>query len=243
MTQPQDVLGFSRDRDDRQVRGGARVGKSLCLFTGSVGLFLVVWLGWRFASRRKTLPCPTWLAKLVELDNPLFRVDSARAIVGHLDLRPGMRALDFGCGPGRLTIPIAERVGGAGSVVAVDIQEGMLDRVRQKVRAARLTNVSLRLTKAADAELGRGEYDRAILVTVLGEIPDRQAALTEVSDALKPGGILSVTEVLVDPHFQTRGAVRRLAAVAGLREVAFFGNRLGFTLNFEKPGGPCLERG
>jgi cyanophycinase-like exopeptidase len=81
------------------------------------------------------------------------------------------------------------------------------------------------------------------MVTVLGEIPDRQAALQEVTDALKPGGLLSVTEVVVDPHFQTRGAVRRLAATAGLREVAFFGNRLGFTLNFEKARGPRPTQG
>ncbi len=219
------------------------MGKPSRWLTGSAGLALTVYLGWRFASRWRALPCPTWLAKLVELDNPLFRVDSARAIVGHLDLQPGMRALDFGCGPGRLTVPIAETVGAAGSVLGLDIQEGMLDRARRKVRSARLTNASLRLAKPGDAGLGRDEFDRAVMVTVLGEIPDRQAALQEVTDALKPGGLVSVTEVVVDPHFQTRGAVRRLAATAGLREVAFFGNRLGFTLNFEKARGPRPAQG
>jgi len=41
-----------------------------------------------------------------------------------------------------------------------------------------------------------------VLVTVLGEVPDREAALREIFDALKPGGILSVTEIIFDPHFQ-----------------------------------------
>ena len=55
-------------------------------------------------------------------------------------------------------------------------------------------------------------FDRALLVTVLGEIPDRDAALRAIFDALKPGGILSITEILRDPHYQRRTTVLRLAA-------------------------------
>ncbi len=77
--------------------------------------------------------------------------------------------------------------------------------------------------------------DRALLVTVLGEIPDREAALSQIFQALKPGGILSVTEIIFDPHYQSRSTVLRLASAAGFQEKAFFGNRIAFTLNFEKP--------
>ena len=77
--------------------------------------------------------------------------------------------------------------------------------------------------------------DRALLVTVLGEIPNREAALKEIFDALKPGGILSVTEVIYDPHFQSRDTILKLAGSAGFKEKAFFGNRYAFTLNLEKP--------
>ncbi len=76
-----------------------------------------------------------------------------------------------------------------------------------------------------------------MLVTVLGEIPNREAALQEIYGALKPGGILSVTEFIFDPHFQNRAKATRLAGAAGFREKEFFGNRLAFTLNFEKPSG------
>jgi len=74
-----------------------------------------------------------------------------------------------------------------------------------------------------------------VLVTVLGEIPDREAAMREIFDALKPGGMVSVTEIIFDPHFQSRPTVARLARVVGLRERAFHGNRVAFTLNLEKP--------
>jgi SAM-dependent methyltransferase len=92
------------------------------------------------------------------------------------------------------------------------------------------------------AGLGEGklecnQFDRALLVTVLGEVPDREAVLKEIYAVLKPGGILSVTEIIFDPHFQGRNTVTRLAETAGFRVQAFFGNRLAYTLNLEKPSG------
>jgi len=80
-----------------------------------------------------------------------------------------------------------------------------------------------------------------VLVTVLGEIPDREAALREIFDALKPGGMLSVTEIIFDPHFQPRPTVARLARSVGFREQAFHGNRVAFTLNLEKPRDPTTQ--
>ena len=73
------------------------------------------------------------------------------------------------------------------------------------------------------------------MVTELGEIPDREAVLHELFEALKPGGILLVEETIRDPHFQTHGTVSRLAGAAGFREKDFFGNRFSYTLLLEKP--------
>ena len=172
---------------------------------------------------------------MVELDNPFTKTNRAATIVERLDLWPGMVVLDVGCGPGRLTIPTATRVGSAGSVVAMDIQSGMLQRAREKARAANLTNIEFLQAGVGEGKLGRNRFDRAVLVTVLGEIPNRDAAMREIFDALKPGGILSVTEVIFDPHFQSRQTVARLARTGGFREKAFHGNAIAFTLNLEKP--------
>jgi ubiquinone/menaquinone biosynthesis C-methylase UbiE len=202
---------------------------------GVVGLILLTAFGWRFASRRSSRPCPTWLGWMVELDNPFARSNRAANIIKPLDLQPGMTALDVGCGPGRLTIPLAQRVGPQGEVLAMDIQAGMLERVRAKAQAANLTNIRFLQAGAGEGKLERGHYDRAVLVTVLGEIPDREGALREIVGALKPGGILSVTETVFDPHYQRRSTVLRLASAAGLVQKGFSGNWLAFTLNFEKP--------
>ena len=202
-----------------------------------IALLIVVFVAWRFASRRQSLPCPAWLGWLVEFDNPFFEQSSARAIVRHLDLQPGMKVLDLGCGPGRLTIPIAKQVGPQGEVVAMDIQPGMLRRTQEKAQAANLNNIRWLQAGAGEGKLGCSKFDRALLVTVLGEIPEREAALKEILDALKAGGILSVTEVVADPHFQRRSTVRELAKAVGFEEKDCFGNSLAFTMTLEKPFG------
>ena len=150
----------------------------------------------------------------------------------------GMRVLDAGCGPGRLTIPAAERVGADGEVVAVDVQEGMLAAVRRNVADRGFTNVRTVLggieSVSTTGGVNAGTFDRALLVAVLGEVPDRQAALRALLTALKPGGILSVTEVIPDPHYQTRDTVRRLAEDAGFELADSYGTPLAFTLNLRK---------
>jgi SAM-dependent methyltransferase len=210
---------------------------SVYIFLGLVGLVITVSVAWRLASRRHSLPCPVWLRWLVELDNPFTKTNRAAVIVQHLDIQPGMAVLDVGCGPGRVTVPVAKQVGQYGEVVAMDIQAGMLQRAQEKAQAANLTNIRFVQAGAGEGNLERSRYDRALLVTVLGEIPDREVALKEIFDALKPGGILSVTEIIFDPHFQSRGTVQRRAGAVGFREETFFGNRIAFTLNFGKPHG------
>jgi ubiquinone/menaquinone biosynthesis C-methylase UbiE len=198
------------------------------------GLTVLIFIAWRLASRRQSLPCPVWLRWLVELDNPLTKTNRAAFIIEHLEIEPGMAVVDVGCGPGRLAIPAAMQVGPKGRVVAMDIQQGMLSRTRQRAEVADLENIEYLQASAGEGKLGQEQFDRALLVTVLGEIPDREAALREIFEALKPEGILSVTETMFDPHYQSRRSVTRLAEAVGFRERAFFGNRLAYTLHFEK---------
>jgi len=172
---------------------------------------------------------------MVELDNPFGRTNRAAVIVEYLGLQPGMAVLDAGCGPGRLTIPVAKQVGEQGEVVAVDIQPGMLDRVREKARTASIENIRFLQAGVGEGKLGSNQFDRALLVTVLGEIPDRQAAMKELFEALKPGGQVSVTEVIFDPHFQRRRTVARLAEAVGFRTEAVHGSCIAYTMILERP--------
>ena len=205
---------------------------------GFLALGVLTSLVWRVFSRRQELPCPSWLGWMVELDNPFTKANRARVIIGHLGLTPGMKVLDAGCGPGRLTLPVAEAVGPQGEVLAMDIQAEMLVRVREKAQMADLENVQYLRAGLGDGKLICGFFDRALLVTVLGEIPDQLLALKEIFAALKPGGILLVTEVIFDPHFQSREAVAHAAKEIGFKEKDFFGRSLAYTMHFEKSEEP-----
>jgi len=190
------------------------------------------WLLWR--RQKANLPCPANLSFLLE--NPFMnRFAGAETLLDRAGVVAGMRVLDAGCGPGRVTLPAARRVGPTGDVVALDIQEAMLRRVRQKLDAQGVTNVRLLHAALGDGQTETEAFDRALLVTVLGEIPDKTAALGEIHRALKPGGILSVTEMLPDPDFLTPSAVRRLADAAGFVEDRLLGGFPAFTMNLMKP--------
>jgi len=194
----------------------------LVLIGGAITLCVV----WRVAS----LPCPWWLVPVLE--NPYFQVVAgAELLMDRAGIGPGMAVLDAGCGPGRMTVPMSARVGDAGRIVAIDRQPRMLQRLQERVADRGLGNVETVLGKLGEGLLPAAAFDVAVLVTVLGEIPDKVGALVEIRDALRSGGVLSVTEVLPDPHYQSLTRVRALAAAAGLREQRLFRGWAGYTIN------------
>jgi ubiquinone/menaquinone biosynthesis C-methylase UbiE len=194
-------------------------------------------LWWRYASRKRQLPCPIWLAKF--LDNPFTEtIAGTRTTLERINLQPGERGLDVGSGPGRLAIPASHLVGPQGEVVAIDVQQEMLARLEQRARDSDVTNLRAILSDISkDPPLPEGYFDRAWLVTVLGEIPDRHSALRNIYKSLKPGGILSITEIFPDPHYQSLKTVLHLVEQAGFIPEQKWGNPLAFTLNCRKHGG------
>jgi ubiquinone/menaquinone biosynthesis C-methylase UbiE len=202
----------------------------ILVLTLVVAALLVVGWWWR----HYTLACPAGASWLVE--NPYMQAVAGPArLFRRMGMLPGMRLLDVGAGPGRLSLPAAEWLGADGEVVALDIQQKMLDKLEAKAAARGITNVRTIHAAADSGELPAAYFDRALLVTVLGEIPDKAAALAAIRSALKPGGVLSITEVIPDPHYQSRARVRALCRAAGFEEQAAFGNALVFTLNFIRP--------
>ncbi|MBN2345525.1 MAG: class I SAM-dependent methyltransferase [Candidatus Aminicenantes bacterium] len=196
-------------------------------------LALTAWHSVRVLSRRWRLPCPAALSWIVE--NPIAR-HLAKAVTPRLRLAPGMQVLDAGCGTGRLTLPIAMAIGPEGRVLAVDLQPEMLRRAKTRTVTAGAANIDFLQAGLGEGKIPAGRFDRALLSWVLGEIPDRLAALREIHASLKPGGFLLVSEVLVDPHYQSLAAVRTLAAQSGFRTGAQSGNFLAYSLALEKLG-------
>jgi SAM-dependent methyltransferase len=185
--------------------------------------------------RRRPIPTPPPLTFLFE--NPLVDAFAgSEPLVERLGLAPGMRVLDAGCGPGRLTIPVARAVGATGEVVALDSQRAMLEKLEHRLEAESTINVRTLEAGLGEGVLEREAFDRVLLAFVLGEVRDREAAARELYAALKPGGILSVTEIFGDPDYRRPASVRRVVEPAGFELVERFGGFPVNTLNFRRPG-------
>jgi ubiquinone/menaquinone biosynthesis C-methylase UbiE len=115
------------------------------------------------------------------------------------------------------------------------MQAAMLNKLSKRAAARGLTNIHTMESPIEQAALEADAWDLALLVTVLGEIPDRLAAFQRIFRALKPGGILSVTETLTDPHYQRLASVRQLAEAVGFQLGRYFGGWLSYTLHLVKP--------
>jgi ubiquinone/menaquinone biosynthesis C-methylase UbiE len=201
---------------------------------GVVAVFVAISLAWRWGSRRWSIPCPALLAW--SLENPIVqRLNGTRIIVERLGLRPGQRILELGPGPGRLLIPAAKQVLPDGSAVGIDIQPAMVERLKRRANEAGVTNLTAILGDAAEPHVPAASFDVVILCAALGEIPDRAAALAQCFRALKTGGVLAITEMFGDPHYQRQSVVRRLAEEVGfeLREIQ--GGWWLFTAVFVRP--------
>src|SRR5262245_45084779 len=106
----------------------------------------------------------------------------------------GAVVADVGAGSGYVTLRLASLVGPTGKVYATDIQQGMLDIIRQKLQSANAGNVTLVLGEAADPKLPAKAIDLALMVDVYHELSDPQTMLGHVRRSLKPNGRLVLIE-------------------------------------------------
>lgn len=116
------------------------------------------------------------------------------AALDAIGVAKGATVADIGAGVGFFTWRLAERVGPAGKVYAVDIQQGMLDQLRQNMAARKLANYEAILGAADDPHLPAGRVDLALLVDVYHEFSQPQKMLRRIRAALKPEGRMVLLE-------------------------------------------------
>ncbi len=185
---------------------------------------------WRRFHGRGTYPQE--LAFLLDLSLRNF-ILSAPALANRLHLRPDSRVLEVGPGPGFFSVEIAGAVP-AGRLELFDIQREMLAKARAKLRRAERANTGFTQGSAECLPFKPDVFDVAFLVAVLGEVPDPSACIAWIRVVLRPGGLLSITELPGDPDALTEPAVRELATRNGFEFTETFPVRRGFTVNFRK---------
>ncbi len=161
--------------------------------------------------------CPWWLAYF--FDNQLRRLMHPPARLLGPYVKEGMTALDLGCGFGHYSLGMARLTGKTGKVVAVDVQQKMLDKTMSRARKAGLADI-------VEPVLcdGRGiglplTLDFALASNSLHEAPDPAGLLGELFTMLSPGALFLLIEPCVhlkQEEFETEVAMAR---TAGFTEV------------------------
>ncbi len=109
-------------------------------------------------------------------------------VMDALNLRPGQVVADLGAGSGYFTFRMAPKVGDTGKVLAVEIQEAMLNTLRTRAAAMKATNVDVVQGTETDPHLPASGVDVVLVVDVYHELAYPFEVMTNVRNALKPGG-------------------------------------------------------
>ena len=112
-------------------------------------------------------------------------------------IKEGMAVLDVGCGPGFFSVDMAQMVGKSGRVIASDLQEGMLQKVRDKIKGTELEE-RITLHKCEENKIGLSEHvDFVLLFYMVHEVPNKEEFFHEIGTILNPNGQV----LMVEPPF------------------------------------------
>lgn len=115
-------------------------------------------------------------------------------------LRPGLRVLDFGCGPGTISVGLAKAVH-PGKLHGVDMEESQIRLAREVAYDRRQENAVFHVGDVTALEFEDGFFDVAHCHNLLMHVPDTYAVLTEVKRVLKPGGLIACREMICNSSF------------------------------------------
>jgi FkbM family methyltransferase len=139
-----------------------------------------------------------------------------------LKIKPGDVIADIGAGSGYFTFRLADRVGPKGKVVAVEIQQEMLDIIKAKMRLRQSPNIDLVLGTVTDPKLQPASLDMILLVDVYHEFSHPYEMTEAMVKALKPGGRLVFVEYRAEDAEVPIKRVHKMSERQVLKEMAPF---------------------
>jgi predicted methyltransferase len=115
-------------------------------------------------------------------------------VMDALEAGPGSVIADIGAGFGYFTFHLAERVGPTGRVHAIDVRNGRLEAIRERVAREGLTQVQVRLGAVDDPLLDPESVDAVLVSNAYHDLTDFDAMLEGMFRGLKPGGSLVIID-------------------------------------------------
>ena len=119
----------------------------------------------------------------------------SRWVLDQIDIQPGWRAVDIGCGPIGILNLLSERVGATGSVVGLEREQRFVAMAQAEVAQRGLRNVEVVQGDALNPGLPKAEFDLVHERLVLINVPARKALLQEMISLLRPGGTIILEDV------------------------------------------------
>ncbi len=197
-------------------------------------IFLVWHTIVRIIRKIHPFPIPHFVTNLI--DNPFRRkyIQKPEELALRMGAKPGDVVLEVGPGKGTYTIAVANRILPEGVVNAIDIQQPVLDRLEKRLKEEGVANVVPKIDDAYNLSLDDDSVDVIFTIACLPEIPKPIQVLKEFKRVLKPGGIVSLCELFIDPDYPLRKTEKKWAKEAGLALKEEFGNWWAYQLNFTK---------
>lgn len=142
-----------------------------------------------------------------------------------LELKPGMVVADIGAGSGVISLMMAQRIAPRGTVLAVDIQQEMLDALAAKCKQQGVTNVEPVLGSTTSPQLKAATVDLVVMVDVYHEFDMPYEMLTEITKSLKSGGRIAFVEYrkedpqvpIKEVHKMSEAQVKKEAGIPELK--------------------------
>jgi ubiquinone/menaquinone biosynthesis C-methylase UbiE len=146
-----------------------------------------------------------------------------------------MNVLEVGPGPGYFSVSVARSLT-QGRLVLADIQMEMLNYAWKRLDKRKIKNVAYYLCDGRTYQFPENSFDRIFMITVIGEVENKKEYMDEFYRILKPGGLLSISELAGDPDKMTSQEVKELAGKASFEFYRMYGNERNYTINFKKNG-------
>ena len=164
--------------------------------------------------------------------NPLRRlIQSPTRTVERMALARTDTVLEIGCGPGYFSRAVSAAVP-EGSLVLFDLQLAMLELARQRLPT--FANIHFIQGDASSLPFPDASFDAALLVLVLGEVPDKDRCIAEVARVLLRGGSVTFAESRRDSDFIPIGKLQAGAEKHGLELAERRGPGWEYTARFRK---------